>query len=90
MFKRMLLCASLSVLALFGSQLFAKDDLCTGKEIARVNWSFNIGVFGCPGPYGGCYGPAPWFGNPYYGGPCFMPYPGPYWYGCRPYPFWYY
>jgi hypothetical protein len=86
MFKRILICGAVPLIAIFGAQLSATEDCCIEKEIAGVNWNFNVGVFGCPG---GCYGPAPYYGNPYYCGPYYVPYPGPYYYGCRPYPFWY-
>jgi hypothetical protein len=84
MFKRIMLCAAFSVAAIFGSHLSA-EEIGMGKEIARLNINLNVGVFGCPGPcYGPCYGP--WY-NPYYG-PYYAPCPGPYYYGCRPYPYW--
>lgn len=80
MFKNILLCGALSIAALFGSQLSA-EELCDGKEIARLYVNFNFGVYGYPSPYYcPCY-------SPYYG-PYYAPYPGPYYYGCRPYPYW--
>ncbi len=83
MFKKLLVCSALSLAAFLSNPLSAE---VTEKEIARVDFSVNFGFFGCPSP---CYGPCyydMWYGRPCYGGPCFVPYPGPYWYGCRPCP----